>query len=50
MVVGGEGAQARAMGHGARQSFYIRDLEEPGVSFYSLSVTQTIHRGLATTA
>jgi hypothetical protein len=29
MVVGGEGAQARTAGHGARQSFYLRDLEEP---------------------
>jgi hypothetical protein len=29
MAAGGEGAQARAMGHGARQSFYLRDLEEP---------------------
>jgi hypothetical protein len=30
---GGE-APARAIGYGARQSFYLRDLEEQGVSFY----------------
>jgi hypothetical protein len=34
----------------ARQSFYLRDLEEQGVSFYSLSVKQTIHGGLAAAA
>jgi hypothetical protein len=50
MAAGGEGAEAHAMGHGARQSFYLRDLEEQGISFYSLSVKQTIHRGLAAVA
>jgi hypothetical protein len=50
MAAGGERAQACALGHGARQSFYLRDLEELGVSFYSLSVKQTIHGGLAVAA
>jgi hypothetical protein len=50
MAAGGEGAQARAMGHGARQNFYLRDLEDQGVSFYSLSTKQMIHGGLAAVA
>jgi hypothetical protein len=50
LAAGGKGAQACAMGHGARQSFSLRDLEEHGVSFYSLSATQTIHGGLAAVA
>jgi hypothetical protein len=50
MVAGGEGAQARAMGHRARQSFYLCDLEEQGVSFYSLSVKKMIHGGVVAAA
>jgi hypothetical protein len=50
MAANGEGAQARTMGHGARQSFYLHDLEEQGVSFYSLSVKKMIHRGLVAVA
>jgi hypothetical protein len=47
MATSGEGAQARAMENGARQSLYLRDLDEQGVSFYELSVKQMIHGGLA---
>jgi hypothetical protein len=50
MATGGEGAQARTMGHGASQSFYLHDLEEQGVSFYSLLMKKMIHWGLAATA
>jgi hypothetical protein len=50
MATGGEGAQACAMGHGARESIFLSDLEEQGVSFYSLSVKQMIHGGLAAVA
>jgi hypothetical protein len=50
MAAGGEGAQARTMGHEARQSFYLCNLEEKGVSFYSLLAKQMIHRGLAVVA
>jgi hypothetical protein len=46
MAASDEGAQACAMGHGARQSFYLRDLEEQGASFYSLSAKPMIHGGL----
>jgi hypothetical protein len=50
MVADGGGAPTHTMGHRARQSFYQCDLEEQGVSFYSLSVKQTIHGGLAAAA
>jgi hypothetical protein len=50
MADSGEGAQARAMGHEARQSFYLCNLEEEGVSFYSLSVKKMIHGGLVVVA
>jgi hypothetical protein len=42
MATSGGGALARAMEHRARQSCYLRDLEEQGVSFYSLSAKQMI--------
>jgi hypothetical protein len=47
MATSGGEDPARATGHGARQSFDLCDLEEQGVSFYSFSVKQTIHGGLA---
>jgi hypothetical protein len=50
MADSGEGTQARAMGHEARQSFYLCNLEEEGVSFYSLSVKKMIHGGLVVVA
>jgi hypothetical protein len=50
MATSGEGAQACVMGHGARESIYLSDLEEQGVSFYSLLVKQMIHGGLAAVA
>jgi hypothetical protein len=50
MASSGEEALAWAMGHKARQSFYLRDIEEQGVLIYSLLVKQTIHGGLAVAA
>jgi hypothetical protein len=37
----------RGMG---KDIFYLRDVEEQGVSFYSLSAKQTINEGLAAVA
>jgi hypothetical protein len=50
MAGGGEGAPACTTGHEARQSFYLHDLGEQGVSFYSLLAKQSIHGRLAVVA
>jgi hypothetical protein len=50
MVVGGEGGQTRAMERETPQRFFLRDIEGKEVSFYSLSMEQTIHRELAAVA
>jgi hypothetical protein len=44
------GAQAQATERETTQRFFLHDLEGKGVSFYSLSVEQTIHEALATAA
>jgi hypothetical protein len=43
-------AQARAMGHEPKQGLFLRDLEEKGILFYSLSAEKKIHRRLAAAA
>jgi hypothetical protein len=43
-------AQAQGMGHELKQGLFLRDLEERGVPFYSLSVEKMIHRRLAVVA
>jgi hypothetical protein len=37
-------------GHESKQGTFLRDLEEKGVPFYSLSMEKKIHRRLATAA
>jgi hypothetical protein len=50
MATSGEGDQTRATERETPQRFFQRDLEGKGVSFYSLSVEETIHRELAAAA
>jgi hypothetical protein len=48
MVASGGGDEPRAMECETTLRFLLHDLEEQGVSFYSLSAKQMIHVGLAT--
>jgi hypothetical protein len=50
MSVGGEGAQTWATEWETPQRFFLCGLEGKGVSFYSLSAEETIHRELAAVA
>jgi hypothetical protein len=47
VAAGGGGAQPEVTEHETTLRFLLYDLEEQGVSFYSLSVEKMIHGGLA---
>jgi hypothetical protein len=50
MATGDGVAQARTTGHETEQGLFLRDLEEKGVLFYSVSVEKMIHGRLVTAA
>jgi hypothetical protein len=50
MAACGEGAQTRAMGHRARQGFFLRDLEIERDSFCKLTTKETVDGGRVTVA